>query len=283
MALQSSGAISLNDIHVEAGGSSGTQASINDSDIRGLIGKGSGVQMSFSEWYGAALDPPDPIEYTSAGTSSFTIESTVRAIGVQVLGAGGGGAGANATSLDGFGTGGGGAGGRIIAYYNVNGGETLTAVRGSGASGGTGLQNGSTGGSSYVRVGSTTIATGNGGGGGQIGGASAPGGSGGGTSSNASAYNVTANTGDAGDAGSGYFGFVGGDGADSPKGTGGAGGVPGGSPRRGSGGGNGTGQGAGGGGSATDDGGNYTGGSGSSGYIKIYFYTSPNPTANISW
>ena len=54
MALQSSGAISLNDIHVEAGGSSGTQASINDSDIRALIGKTSGAQMSFSEWYGAS-------------------------------------------------------------------------------------------------------------------------------------------------------------------------------------------------------------------------------------
>lgn len=54
MALQTSGTISLNDIHVEAGGSSGTQASINDSDIRGLIGKSSGVQMAFSEWYGAS-------------------------------------------------------------------------------------------------------------------------------------------------------------------------------------------------------------------------------------
>lgn len=54
MALQTSGAISLNQIHVEAGGGSGTQASINDSDIRGLIGKGSGAQMSFSEWYGAS-------------------------------------------------------------------------------------------------------------------------------------------------------------------------------------------------------------------------------------
>jgi len=54
MALQSSGAISLNDIHVEAGGSSGTTASINDSDIRGLIGKASGATMSFSEWYGAS-------------------------------------------------------------------------------------------------------------------------------------------------------------------------------------------------------------------------------------
>ena len=54
MGLQTSGAISLNQIHVEAGGSSGTQASINDSDIRALIGKASGAQMSFSEWYGAS-------------------------------------------------------------------------------------------------------------------------------------------------------------------------------------------------------------------------------------
>lgn len=54
MALQTSGAISLNEIHLEAGGSSGTTASINDADIRGLIGKGSGVTMSFNEWYGAS-------------------------------------------------------------------------------------------------------------------------------------------------------------------------------------------------------------------------------------
>lgn len=55
MPLQSSGAISLNQIHVEAGGSSGSQASINDADIRALISKASGAQMSFSEWYGASL------------------------------------------------------------------------------------------------------------------------------------------------------------------------------------------------------------------------------------
>jgi hypothetical protein len=63
MALQSSGAISLNEIHVEAGGTSGSQATINDTDIRGLISKASGAQMSFSEWYGAS------------NTQSFTISS----------------------------------------------------------------------------------------------------------------------------------------------------------------------------------------------------------------
>jgi len=54
MALQSSGAISLNDIHVEAGGTTGTLASINDSDIRDLISKTAGTSMAFNEWYGAS-------------------------------------------------------------------------------------------------------------------------------------------------------------------------------------------------------------------------------------
>jgi hypothetical protein len=54
MALPSSGSISLNQMHIEVGGSSGSQVSLNDSDIRGLISKSSGAQMSFSEWYGAS-------------------------------------------------------------------------------------------------------------------------------------------------------------------------------------------------------------------------------------
>tara|TARA_Y100000287_G_scaffold47593_1_gene37074 strand:+ start:797 stop:1462 length:666 start_codon:yes stop_codon:yes gene_type:complete len=52
MALPSSGAISLNQMHTEVGGSSGTTASINDSDIRGLANKSSGAQMSFNEFHG---------------------------------------------------------------------------------------------------------------------------------------------------------------------------------------------------------------------------------------
>lgn len=54
MPLQTSGPISLNEIHIEAGGTTGTTASINDADIRGLISKTSGALMSFSEWYGAS-------------------------------------------------------------------------------------------------------------------------------------------------------------------------------------------------------------------------------------
>jgi len=54
MALQSTGAISLNDIHVEAGGTTDTEASLNDSDIRGLIGKLGLNPNSFNEYYGAS-------------------------------------------------------------------------------------------------------------------------------------------------------------------------------------------------------------------------------------
>jgi len=54
MALQTSGAISLNQIHIEAGGTSAAQVSLNDSDVRGLISKASGASMSFNEWYGAS-------------------------------------------------------------------------------------------------------------------------------------------------------------------------------------------------------------------------------------
>ena len=54
MALPSSGTITLNEIHIEAGGSSGSLATINDADIRALIGKSAGATMSFSEWYGAS-------------------------------------------------------------------------------------------------------------------------------------------------------------------------------------------------------------------------------------
>lgn len=56
MALPSSGQISLNEMHVEAGGTSGTQAGLNDSDIRALIGASSESEMEFSDWYGASAN-----------------------------------------------------------------------------------------------------------------------------------------------------------------------------------------------------------------------------------
>lgn len=54
MPLQSSGQISLDDLHVEAGGTSGTECSMNDSDIRGLIGLSSASQAAMNAFYGAS-------------------------------------------------------------------------------------------------------------------------------------------------------------------------------------------------------------------------------------
>jgi len=78
VALQTSGAISLNQIHIEAGGSSGTSVTINDADIRGLnaasgytIPTGSGTAIDFGDFYGAALS-----WIITEGTSSTTYGHT---------------------------------------------------------------------------------------------------------------------------------------------------------------------------------------------------------------
>jgi hypothetical protein len=75
MALQTSGAISLNDIHIEAGGSTATSAGINDADIIGLIDKTAGAAMSFSEWYGASalLTLATQSSATTSSTNNITI------------------------------------------------------------------------------------------------------------------------------------------------------------------------------------------------------------------
>lgn len=66
MTLPTSGAISLNDIHIEAGGTTGTQAGINDADIRALIGAASASEIEFADFYGASALTID----TNGGTLS---------------------------------------------------------------------------------------------------------------------------------------------------------------------------------------------------------------------
>ena len=67
------GQISLNEIHQEAGGSSGTYCTINDSDIRGLIGKSSGAESHFYEWWGASNEFAITI---SSNTQELDLTST---------------------------------------------------------------------------------------------------------------------------------------------------------------------------------------------------------------
>jgi hypothetical protein len=81
MALQTSGAISLDQIHVEAGGTSGTQCSINDVDIRDLIGKSSGATMSFNEWYGADANQAFEINIVANAQELDYTEQTMQNLG----------------------------------------------------------------------------------------------------------------------------------------------------------------------------------------------------------
>lgn len=89
MALQSSGTITLDDIHVEAGGSTTTQASLNDSDIRGLIGASSASEMDFADFYGASASASFVGAVTRAHPYEASIDSASEAVnltgaGVQV-------------------------------------------------------------------------------------------------------------------------------------------------------------------------------------------------------
>lgn len=170
MALQTSGQISLNDIHLELGGSSGSQVSMNDSDVRGLIDKSSGAAMSLSEWYGAASWDPTAshtvshqVEY-SQGSHTFTVSQTQMnngATGLRIVavGAGGGGGYFNANG-----------GGTVLSaiYGPIVANQTLSISVGHGGNGGYGYQGGTNGGSTTVTgtiAGSTINIRGGGGGG----------------------------------------------------------------------------------------------------------------------
>ena len=90
MALPTSGALSLNAIHVEAGGTSGTTASLNDSDIRGLtaaagktINSTLGTNIDFGDFYGAAGGPPDSFGKTGVTPALYALFITERYIYVN--------------------------------------------------------------------------------------------------------------------------------------------------------------------------------------------------------
>jgi len=78
MALATSGALTLDQIHIEAGGSTGTTCSLNDTDIRGLtaaagktINSTQGTTIDFDDYYGASASSP-LIASGTAGTRSVT-------------------------------------------------------------------------------------------------------------------------------------------------------------------------------------------------------------------
>lgn len=72
MGTPTSGTISLNEVHIEAGGSSGSQASFNDQDIRVMSGSNQNTQFSMSDMYDRAADF---VQSGTVGTGSVTSTS----------------------------------------------------------------------------------------------------------------------------------------------------------------------------------------------------------------
>ena len=81
MALPASGnSLSLNQLHVEAGGTSGTECSLNDADIRDIIGGSDGASQNINQYFGQSSESisfdevitADNISSNSSQTLSFT-------------------------------------------------------------------------------------------------------------------------------------------------------------------------------------------------------------------
>lgn len=70
MGTPASGTITLNEVHVEAGGSSGSQCSFNDSDIRSICNSSVGSQFSMSDMYERAAD------FSFSGTTGSNGQTT---------------------------------------------------------------------------------------------------------------------------------------------------------------------------------------------------------------
>lgn len=81
MTLQSSGAISLNDVHIELDGSSasGTTVSLNDTDVRGLVSILSG-EIALDDFYGASNTPSWTVTEGQSGSSIFGHNASVGSI-----------------------------------------------------------------------------------------------------------------------------------------------------------------------------------------------------------
>jgi len=88
MPLPSSGAISLNEIHIEVGGTTGSQVSLNDTDVRALISSTAGTQIDFDDFYGAS----SAVTLTSGGTvngqdqrQEITVSSFISSGGTLII------------------------------------------------------------------------------------------------------------------------------------------------------------------------------------------------------
>ena len=79
MALPASGnSLSLNQLHVEAGGTSETECSLNDADIRAIIGGSDGASQNINQYFGQSSTPPlaSSVEVASVRNSGVANQFT---------------------------------------------------------------------------------------------------------------------------------------------------------------------------------------------------------------
>lgn len=78
MPLQTSGQISLNDIHVEVGGPSISEVSFNDTDVRNLISSTAGTEVGMDDFYGASSGPAATVYYSFVASGFTTTPNGVQ-------------------------------------------------------------------------------------------------------------------------------------------------------------------------------------------------------------
>ena len=81
MTTPTSGAISLNQLHTEAGGTSGTQVSINDADVRRLKDGSSGTSSALNSFYNRTRYVVTCASGTSGSTFVSGYKSSTPAVG----------------------------------------------------------------------------------------------------------------------------------------------------------------------------------------------------------
>lgn len=81
MTTPASGAISLNQLHTEAGGTSGAQVSINDADVRRLKDGSSGASSAFNSFYSKTRYVVTCASGTSGSSSVTGYKSSTPAVG----------------------------------------------------------------------------------------------------------------------------------------------------------------------------------------------------------
>jgi len=119
MTLPVSGEINTNQINVELRKTGTTQGSLNDSDWRALATVPSGT-ISLDNFHGKLGYVPGSASYSSAGTYTWTVPSSVTSINITLIG-GAGGNGGN----DCQGGSGGYPGWKLTGTYSVTAGQVF--------------------------------------------------------------------------------------------------------------------------------------------------------------